>query len=115
VTDRGKARGAPLLRTHGRYRYGPISKRALYGCPNGTRLAVYIVLDLEHFAFGEGLAARSSTQAVHSPIFWILRGAMDAAPMTASKRAATESSSATHLELLEPMQLLLNLNPVSAI
>jgi hypothetical protein len=69
VTDRGKARAAPLLRTHGRYRYGPISKRALYNWPNGTGLAVYIGLDLEHFAFGEGLAARSSAQAVHSPTF----------------------------------------------
>jgi allantoinase len=48
--------GAPL-RTHGRYPYSAIKHRPAYEWPNGTRLAVYIGLNLEHFAFGEGLGA----------------------------------------------------------
>lgn len=45
------------LRHHGRYDYQPITTRALYDWPNGRRLAVYLGLNLEHFAFGEGLGA----------------------------------------------------------
>lgn len=46
-----------MLNDHGRYAYSPISKRPDYSWPNGARLAVYIGLNLEHFAFGEGLGA----------------------------------------------------------
>ncbi|WP_422367200.1 polysaccharide deacetylase family protein [Pelagibius sp.] len=46
------------LPTHGRYGYSAITERAVYDWPNGTRLAVYIGLNLEHFAFGEGLGAK---------------------------------------------------------
>jgi allantoinase len=46
-----------MLPTHGRYDYVPITQRADYTWPNGARLAVYIGLNLEHFAFGEGLGA----------------------------------------------------------
>jgi peptidoglycan/xylan/chitin deacetylase (PgdA/CDA1 family) len=42
---------------HGRYGYRPITRRPDYAWPNGTRLAVYLGLNLEHFAFGEGLGA----------------------------------------------------------
>ncbi|TVP73995.1 MAG: polysaccharide deacetylase [Rhodobacteraceae bacterium] len=42
---------------HDRYDYVPITRRPQYDWPNGTRLAVYIGLNLEHFAFGEGLGA----------------------------------------------------------
>jgi hypothetical protein len=42
---------------HGRYDYTPITRRPVYDWPNGRRLAVYIGLNLEHFAFGEGLGA----------------------------------------------------------
>jgi peptidoglycan/xylan/chitin deacetylase (PgdA/CDA1 family) len=45
------------LPTHGRYDYRGIKGRPVYEWPNGTRLAVYIGLNLEHFAFGEGLGA----------------------------------------------------------
>jgi allantoinase len=45
------------LPTHGRYDYRPIKGRKSYGWPGGRRLAVYIGLNLEHFAFGEGLGA----------------------------------------------------------
>lgn len=46
-----------MLKDHGRYSYSPIPKRANYSWPDGKRLAVYIGLNLEHFAFGEGLGA----------------------------------------------------------
>lgn len=46
-----------MLTDHGRYAYSPITNRADYNWPNGKRLAVYIGLNLEHFAFGEGLGA----------------------------------------------------------
>ena len=52
----GEPSTAPLP-THGRYRYAPIKGRPVYDWPNGKRLAVYIGLNLEHFAFGEGLGA----------------------------------------------------------
>ncbi len=42
---------------HDRYDYVPITQRPIYDWPNGRRLAVYIGLNLEHFAFGEGLGA----------------------------------------------------------
>lgn len=45
------------LPTHGRYDYRPIADRPTYQWPNGTHLAVYVGLNLEHFAFGEGLGA----------------------------------------------------------
>ena len=47
---------APAL-THGRYPYSPINARPAYDWPDGKRLAVYIALNLEWFAFGEGLGA----------------------------------------------------------
>jgi allantoinase len=42
---------------HGRYDYAPIRGRSFYRWPNGTGLAVYVAVNLEHFAFGEGLGA----------------------------------------------------------
>lgn len=45
------------LTTHGRYDYSAITDRPDYSWPGGKRLAVYIGLNLEHFAFGEGLGA----------------------------------------------------------
>ena len=45
----------PMLRTHGRYDYSPIVARPAGAWPNGQRLAVYVALNLEHYAFGEGL------------------------------------------------------------
>ena len=43
------------LRSHGRYGYVPITRRRPYDWPNGTRLAVFIAVNLEHFPFGEGM------------------------------------------------------------
>ena len=45
----------PPLARHNRYEYSAIIDRPDYDWPNGQRLAVYIGLNLEHFAFGEGL------------------------------------------------------------
>src|SRR5690348_5294283 len=44
-------------RTHDRYPYSAIPTRPVYDWPGGKRLAVYIALNLEWFAFGEGLGA----------------------------------------------------------
>jgi allantoinase len=43
--------------THGRYPYSSIAERRPYDWPHGKRLAVYIGLNLEWFAFGQGLGA----------------------------------------------------------
>jgi peptidoglycan/xylan/chitin deacetylase (PgdA/CDA1 family) len=48
---------AGSLPTHGLYEYSGIRGRPVYDWPNGKRLAVYVALNLEHFAFGEGLGA----------------------------------------------------------
>ena len=44
-----------LLRSHGRFGYTPITRRARFEWPGGKRLALYVALNLEHYAFGEGL------------------------------------------------------------
>ncbi|HSB48547.1 MAG TPA: polysaccharide deacetylase, partial [Burkholderiales bacterium] len=44
-----------MLKTHGRYDYSAISRRPDYSWPGGKRLAVHFCLNVEHFAFGEGL------------------------------------------------------------
>ena len=44
-------------RTHDRYPYSPIAGRPVYDWPDGSRLAVYVGLNLEWFSFGEGLGA----------------------------------------------------------
>ncbi|PSN14439.1 polysaccharide deacetylase [filamentous cyanobacterium CCP5] len=45
------------LRTHDRYAYSAITQRPDYSWPGDRRLAIYIALNLEHFAFGSGLGA----------------------------------------------------------
>ena len=44
-----------LLRSHGRFAYTPITRRARFEWPGGKRLAVYVALNLEVYAFGEGM------------------------------------------------------------
>lgn len=46
-----------MLPTHGRYDYHAWPKRRTYAWPGEARLAVYLGLNLEHFAFGAGLGA----------------------------------------------------------
>ena len=43
------------LRQHGRYAYRPITARPTFRWPRGKGLAVFVALNLEHYAFGEGL------------------------------------------------------------
>jgi allantoinase len=40
---------------HPRYDYSPIVKRPHYAWPGGKRLAFYVALNIEHFAFGTGV------------------------------------------------------------
>jgi allantoinase len=46
-----------MLPTHGRYDYSPITQRKPFTWPDGSRLAVYLGVNLEHFAFAGGLGA----------------------------------------------------------
>jgi allantoinase len=46
-----------MLPTHGRYDYTAWQGRTPYAWPGGAKLAVYLGVNLEHFAFGEGLGA----------------------------------------------------------
>ena len=46
------------LPDHNRFAYSPITRRPHYQWPGGKGLAVYIALNIEHFAFGEGLGAK---------------------------------------------------------
>ncbi|HEY9530695.1 MAG TPA: polysaccharide deacetylase family protein [Burkholderiales bacterium] len=45
------------MRSHRRYAYSPIIRRADYSWPRSRRLAVYIGFNVEHFDFGGGLGA----------------------------------------------------------
>ncbi|ARP94006.1 polysaccharide deacetylase family protein [Bordetella genomosp. 13] len=45
-----------LLPHHNRYAYSPITERPTYSWPDGKRLAFFIGLNIEHFAFGAGLS-----------------------------------------------------------
>ena len=53
-----------MLPHHGRYNYSVIDRRADYTWPEGKRLAFYLSVAVEHFAFGTGVAEdRSSGQS----------------------------------------------------
>ncbi|MDL9998348.1 polysaccharide deacetylase family protein [Variovorax sp. J22P240] len=56
------------LPAHERFDYLPITRRAGHAWPNGARLAVYIGLNLEHFAFGEGMGACIGPAAPHPDV-----------------------------------------------
>ncbi len=43
------------MKTHSRYPFSAIVDRPTYDWPNGTRLAVYIAINVEWFPFGEGM------------------------------------------------------------
>jgi peptidoglycan/xylan/chitin deacetylase (PgdA/CDA1 family) len=40
---------------HGRFAYSPIGERQTYNWPGGARLAVYIAINVERFAFAKGI------------------------------------------------------------
>jgi peptidoglycan/xylan/chitin deacetylase (PgdA/CDA1 family) len=46
-----------MLPSHGRYDWTPWARRPRESWPGGRKLAVYLGVNLEHFAFGEGLGA----------------------------------------------------------
>jgi peptidoglycan/xylan/chitin deacetylase (PgdA/CDA1 family) len=54
-----------MLRDHGRFPYSAIVDRPDFRWPGGHRLAVYVVLNLEHFAYGEGLGLSYSPGLPH--------------------------------------------------
>ena len=61
------------IKTHTRYDYSSITSRPVYNWPNGTRLAVYVALNIEQFSFGEGKGAAIAPpdQALsHSVFSW---------------------------------------------
>lgn len=44
-----------MLKTHDRYAFSAIMERQTYDWPEGRRLAVYVALNIEQYAFGDGL------------------------------------------------------------
>jgi len=44
-----------MLKSHGRYSESPITRRPEFTWPGGKRLAVYVALGVEAYAFGEGI------------------------------------------------------------
>jgi allantoinase len=54
-----------MLRSHNRFPYSPITKRSQFAWPHGHRLAVHVCLNLEHFAYGEGLGVSYSPGIPH--------------------------------------------------
>ncbi|WP_439548150.1 polysaccharide deacetylase family protein [Falsiroseomonas sp.] len=44
-----------MLKTHGRYAHRSIEDRPRFRWPGGKGLALYVALNVEHYAFGEGL------------------------------------------------------------
>ncbi|MEO0380467.1 MAG: polysaccharide deacetylase family protein [Pseudomonadota bacterium] len=59
VAGSGRSVRGPVvsLPHHGRYDYAPITRRPKFAWPKGQGLAVYVAVNLEHFAFGTGLGA----------------------------------------------------------
>ena len=57
-----------MLAHHDRYTYSPLPARTPFAWPNGTKLAVYLGINLEHFAFGEGLGAELAPGGPHPDV-----------------------------------------------
>ena len=47
---------------HNRFEYSPITERPDYDWPEGKRLAVYLGVNIEHFAYSKGLGHAVSTE-----------------------------------------------------
>jgi peptidoglycan/xylan/chitin deacetylase (PgdA/CDA1 family) len=54
-----------MLRDHGRFPYSAIVNRPAFRWPQGRRLAVHVAVNLEHFAYGEGLGISYSPGIPH--------------------------------------------------
>src|SRR6185295_9813676 len=63
----GPACEEPMLTIphHGRYDYSAIVKRPNYSWPDGKRLALYVAVNIEHFAYGPGLGHAVSSELPH--------------------------------------------------
>jgi peptidoglycan/xylan/chitin deacetylase (PgdA/CDA1 family) len=57
-----------MLPSHGRYAYHPWPQRQPYAWPGGAKLAVYLGLNHEHFAFGSGLGAELAPALVQPDV-----------------------------------------------
>jgi peptidoglycan/xylan/chitin deacetylase (PgdA/CDA1 family) len=55
-----------MLSTHGRYEYSPISERPDYFWPEGKRLAVYVALNVEQFAWDESIESAIAPSGMHN-------------------------------------------------
>ena len=53
---------------HERFPYQPITRRPDWRWPNGSKLAVYLGLNIEHFAFGAGLGACLGPASPHPDV-----------------------------------------------
>ncbi len=54
-----------MLRDHGRFPFSAIVDRPDYSWPDGRRLAFYLALNFEHFAYGEGMGISMSPGIPH--------------------------------------------------
>ena len=54
-----------MLRSHGRFPYSAITNRPSFTWPEERRLAIHVSLNLEHFAYGEGLGISYSPGLPH--------------------------------------------------
>ena len=54
-----------MLRDHGRFPYSAVANRPDFSWPGGRRLAVHVAVNLEHFAYGEGVGLSYSPGIPH--------------------------------------------------
>ncbi|MDP6691252.1 MAG: polysaccharide deacetylase family protein [Alphaproteobacteria bacterium] len=55
-----------MLSHHGRYEFSPISQRPDYSWPEGKRLAVYIALNVEQFAWDKSVESAIAPSGMHN-------------------------------------------------
>ncbi len=55
-----------MLSHHGRYDFSPISQRPNYSWPDGKRLAVYIALNVEQFAWDKSIESAIAPSGMHN-------------------------------------------------
>jgi allantoinase len=56
-----------MLPSNGRFEYSPITQRPKFDWPGGARLAVYVVVAIEHFPYGEGGLGVSYSPGIPQP------------------------------------------------
>lgn len=68
MTDSPLADAYVGLPSQSRYDYSPITERPGYDWPGGRRLAVYFAINVEHFAFGNGMGPSFSPETSNDGI-----------------------------------------------